>query len=82
MKLFEFSGGFHHTNERLTNFYRLVNKHNFYIPVVTSSYLIGGGDGFSMYANALLHHPGEVALLSFMEYFKHETPVSLPAEGR
>lgn len=50
--------------------------------VVTSNYILGGGDQYTMLSKILKRHPGETAYSYLYQYVKQESPVAPAVEGR
>jgi len=61
--------------------YEEIKKEQIY-KVVSSDYLISGGDGYSMFLNKESSTKGEDALEVLEKYFQKMSPVTTPDEGR
>ena len=52
------------------------------LKVVTSSYLLNGGDKYTMLRNSLSRHPGDDVANYVTEFIKKHTPLATPLEER
>lgn len=61
--------------------YEIIKNEQVY-KVVTSNYILGGGDQYTMLSKILKRHPGETAYSYLYQYVKQESPVAPAVEGR